>query len=65
MEKETSLDTLAQMMAKGFEQTNSRLDILTREAKRQADDIHDIKLTLKSHTALLADHEVRLQKLEV
>lgn len=64
-EKGITLDQLGQMVARGFDDTNQRLDVLTREVVRLGDDIHDLKSITKSHQQMLMDHEHRIDHLEL
>ena len=64
-EKGITLDQLGQMVARGFVDTNQRLDVLTREVVRLGDDIHDLKSITKSHQQMLMDHEHRIDHLEL
>jgi uncharacterized protein YoxC len=59
-----TVDTLAQAVAKGFSETNQRIDALTVEVFRLGDDIRDLKSITKSHQQMLMDHESRLEVLE-
>ena len=59
-----TVDSLAQMMMRGFDETNARLDILSREVSRNGDDIRDFKNTVKSHQQMLVDHDKRIDHLE-
>ena len=62
--KETDVDRLAQIVAKGFAETTVRLDSLTTEVFRLGAKIEDTQNFIKSHQEMLVDHEQRLVMLE-
>ena len=62
---EMTLDLLAQMMVRGFDEQNQKMDVLTREVFRLGDDVRDLKNVAKTHQQMLMDHERRIDTLEL
>lgn len=65
-QKRITIETLAQMMAKSFEDLeerfNRRFEVLFDDISLIKDDIKDIKGTMRSLVLLTADHEKQLSQ---